>query len=590
MIVADQLIALRNASIIREAETIPEKEYIFQHALIQEAAYDSLLKQDRKRLHLAVGEALERLYPEQLDELAPRLAQHFQEASDDDRALTYFILAGERAMRQFALPEVVAHYTSALAIAPRVHAPLAKLYRARGLAYEGRGDYERARADQEAALQSAQAAQDPRAEWQALIDLGKLWAERDYIKTGEYFQRAYALAGTLGDPATLAHSMNRLGNWYINVEQPAESLRHHHEALAIFEQLEDKRGIAQTHDLLGMTNMLGGDLIEGAVNYRQAIALFRELDERVDMASSLTTAALGAAERQASTSVLAAKNLFEAQRDAEAALQIARESGWRSAEAFALIAMAACQDGRGEFTQALASDNRGLEIAREIGHLQWRTYARGMLGIIYQDLFALSSARQSLEQALELAKESNSWHWIRTMAGLLASVYIAEGDLTLAQAALDAAPAPDDPPQTLGQRLVYCARVELALARHQPQRALEITDQLIARAANAKPEGSNILTVSWLRGQALAALGKFQEAETAFRSAREIANTQGALPMLWRIHAALGKLYRSQQRSADAETAFNSARAIVAELAEKISDDPLRKGFEQGASSRLLAE
>lgn len=587
MTIDDRLNLLRSAGLIRDAGTVLEKEYIFQHALLQEAAYDSLLKQDRKRLHLAVGEVLERLYPERLDELAPRLARHFQEASDDQRALTYFILAGEHAMRQYAFPEVIAHYTSALAIAQRGHRPVARLYRARGLAYEGHGEYERARADQEAALQSARAAQDQRAEWQALIDLGKLWSERDYGKTGEYFQRAFDLARQIGDPATLAHSLNRVGNWYINVERPEEARRHHHEALAIFQRLEDRRGIAQTLDLLGMTNSLGGDLIQGATYFRQAIALFQELDERVDMASSLTTVALSAAEHQASTVVLSAKNIAEAQRDVEAALQIARESGWRSAEAFALIVLATCQGSRGDFTQALHSVQRGFDVAAEIGHRQWMTYAHGVLGTVYADLSAMSAAREHLEQALTLARETGSWHWIRTISGFLASVCISQDDLARAQAVLDTVPAPQDPPQTLGQRLVYCARVELALARGEPTRALDIIDQLIASAANAKPDGSNILRVSMLRSQALAALGRFAEAEHALLAAREIAATQGARPLLWQIHAMLGRLYRSQGRGADSVTAFDAAQKIVRELADKVSDESLRKTFVEGARKNL---
>jgi tetratricopeptide (TPR) repeat protein len=587
MTIEERLNLLRGAGLIRDAGTVSEKEYLFQHALLQEAAYDSLLKQDRKRLHLAVGEALERLYPERLDELAPRLAHHFQEASDDDRALTYFILAGEHAMRQYAYPEVIAHYSSALAVAQQTGASRAKLYRARGLAYEGRGDYERAKADQEAALQSAEAAQDPRAEWQALIDLGKLWAESDYVKTGGYFQRAYDLAVKLGDPATLAHSLNWVGNWNINVERPHESREYHGQALKIFQQLNDQRGIAQTLDLLGMTNSLGGDLIQGAIYYREAIALLQELDERLEMASSLTALALGTAVSQSTTMVLAAKNVVEAQRDAEQALQVARECGWRSAEAFALIALSTCQAARGEFTEALAAGHRGLEIAEEIGHGQWQTYSGAILGGVYKDLFALPLARQHFERAHALAKETGSWHWIRTLAGLLATVCISQNDLAAAQTALDGIPAPDDPPETMGHRLVYCARVELALARGEPSRALELLDRLIASAAHANPDGSNILRISTLRGQAFGALGKFQEAEAAFVAARAIADAQGALPLLWQIDAALGKVRRAQGRSADAETCLNSARAIVGQLAEKISDTELRKGFEEGARGLL---
>ena len=583
MTLDDQLNLLRSAGLIRDAGTVSEKEYLFRHALLQEAAYDSLLKQDRRRLHLAVGEALERLYPQRLDELAPLLARHFEEASDDSRALSYFTLAGERAMHQYARSEALMHFTSALALAPRVDAPLAKLYRARGLAYEALGDYERARADQQAALESARAAGDRRAEWQALIDLGKLWAERDYEKTGEYFQRAYDLARTIGNPAILAHSLNRMGNWYINVERPVDAIRYHHEALTIFQQLDDRHGVAQTFDLLGMSHSLGGDMIQGAANFRQAIPLLRELDERVDMASSLTTLALGGAEYQATTMVLAAKNLAEGQRDAEAALEIARETGWRSAEAFALIVLAMCQGSCGDFTRALDSAQRAFEVAREIGHRQWMTFAHGALGEIDADLQALADARQHLEQALAMGKQIGSWHWIRTMSGFLASLLIRQNDLECARRVLDAAPVPDDPPQTLGQRLVYCARVELALARGEPARALEIIDQLIASAAHAKPDGSNIIGVSMLRGQALAALGKFEDGEAALAAARAIADEQGALPLLWRIDAALGRLYRQKGDEPKAADAFAAARAIVDALAHGIADESLRKNFEQGA-------
>jgi hypothetical protein len=90
------------------------------------------------------------------------------------------------------------------------------------------------------------------------MDLGFLWAERDYIQTGAYCQQALALARGMDDPITLAHTLNRLGNWQVNVEQPLEALRSHQEALTLFQQAHDVQGIAQTYDLLGMANTLGG--------------------------------------------------------------------------------------------------------------------------------------------------------------------------------------------------------------------------------------------------------------------------------------------------------------------------------------------
>ncbi|HMA37990.1 MAG TPA: hypothetical protein VKY74_26305 [Chloroflexia bacterium] len=111
------LATLEVSGLIRLAQMVPELEYLFRHALVQDAAYISLLKEDRKRLHRTVGEALEQLYPDRLDDLAPLLARHFQGAGDDDRALHYFTRAGDRALAVYANQEAERHYRAALALA-----------------------------------------------------------------------------------------------------------------------------------------------------------------------------------------------------------------------------------------------------------------------------------------------------------------------------------------------------------------------------------------------------------------------------------------------------------------------------------------
>src|SRR5205814_9527580 len=73
-----QLAAGEARGLIHIARLAPEAEYIFRHPLVHEASYRSLLKQDRRKLHAAVGEVLERAYPDRGDELAGTLAYHFQ--------------------------------------------------------------------------------------------------------------------------------------------------------------------------------------------------------------------------------------------------------------------------------------------------------------------------------------------------------------------------------------------------------------------------------------------------------------------------------------------------------------------------------
>lgn len=94
------------AGLVRFAAADPEPVYRFRHVLIQEAAYDSLLKADRRRLHRQVGEALETQGGgDRREELAPILGLHFERAGDAERAVEYLHSAGRQALRRRALAE-----------------------------------------------------------------------------------------------------------------------------------------------------------------------------------------------------------------------------------------------------------------------------------------------------------------------------------------------------------------------------------------------------------------------------------------------------------------------------------------------------
>src|SRR5215510_4596536 len=110
MSLISQLNTLESTGLIRLVSAQPELEYLFRHALVQDAAYGSLLKRDRKQLHLAVGEALERLYPEQRDEQAATLAYHYERAEVRDKAIHYLTRAGDRAREGYANAEALAFY------------------------------------------------------------------------------------------------------------------------------------------------------------------------------------------------------------------------------------------------------------------------------------------------------------------------------------------------------------------------------------------------------------------------------------------------------------------------------------------------
>ena len=109
--------------LVREHTRDPEREYIFKHALTCEAAYDLLLRSRRRELHARVGAALEEIYANRVDEVAPILAKHFEEAGDLQRTARYSMRAAERALRLFALNEALVHYERACAALESMESP-----------------------------------------------------------------------------------------------------------------------------------------------------------------------------------------------------------------------------------------------------------------------------------------------------------------------------------------------------------------------------------------------------------------------------------------------------------------------------------
>jgi DNA-binding CsgD family transcriptional regulator len=151
---------------------------------------------------------------------------------------------------------------------------------------------------------------------------------------------------------------------------------------------------------------------------------------------------------------------------------------------------------------------------------------------------------------------------------------------------LDDVFGPQTPCQTMAQRLVWCARAELELAQAHPDQALLIIDRLISTAAHVE-DGAVIPRLWHLRGEALVALGRMEEARAVLCSARDAAGRQGARPFLWRICVTLGKCYRTQASRRQAEEAFALARTTLEELASTLPDHDLRDTFLRQASAHL---
>ena len=93
---------------------IPESVYTFKHALVQDTAYNSLLKSQRMTIHGKIAQALEKRWPESRDTKPELLAHHYTAAGLFEAATPYWRRAGELAMQRFALREAITHLNNGM--------------------------------------------------------------------------------------------------------------------------------------------------------------------------------------------------------------------------------------------------------------------------------------------------------------------------------------------------------------------------------------------------------------------------------------------------------------------------------------------
>jgi DNA-binding CsgD family transcriptional regulator/tetratricopeptide (TPR) repeat protein len=562
-----------------------DDQFVFRHALTQQAIYTALLARERRALHREVATCIEASGGTD-DARIAEMAHHFYEAAIWARAFDYSCKIGDRAQKLLSPAASVLHFTRALDAASRAGTtPPAWVYSARGNAYQTLGDFAQARADHEAALEASRARADRTGEWQALIDLGFLWATRDYDRSGDFFRRALDLARASGDSKLLAISLNRLGNWLVNIGRAPEGIEQHQAALAIFEASGDKAGMGATYDLLGMANGMVGDLPAAVDYYGRAIPLLAEAGDDTRLLSALSSLVVWGSTNHADVIPGGGRTLEETRGDGDAAFALVRRTGSSVGLAYAHWTIAGGLGAFGVFGEALNHAREGLRIAREIEHEQWTIGAQFKLAQLRWHLLDYEGAARELEEALPPARALKSAFWIGNIGCFLALAYLQLDRLDEAEAVLDAVEARDAEPRTMPARRLRWARAELTLARGDAARALEIVDAMLASSPG--PKGAPIPPLLWTRARALSALGRLDEARSGLERARAGAIEQGATPWLWRIDCERARTLDALGNRAAADEACAMARDTIVSLAASIDDEDERMRFERAAAEAL---
>jgi predicted ATPase len=203
--------------------------YLFKHALIQDAAYQSLLKRTRQQYHQQVAKLLEDRFPEVVSVQPELVAHHYTEANCPEQAIVYWHKAGVAAVSKSANVEAVDQFRRGLALV------------------EALSDA-RERAERELDLQMALAPALFATKIQNHPDVG--WA----------YARASELCQQLGDHSRGFTALRGLQLHNLNLLEMEKSQHFAEEALRVAERLDDAARLVGAHMALGVTLYCQGKL------------------------------------------------------------------------------------------------------------------------------------------------------------------------------------------------------------------------------------------------------------------------------------------------------------------------------------------
>jgi class 3 adenylate cyclase/tetratricopeptide (TPR) repeat protein len=579
-----RLDTLERAGLIREIARSPEREYAFHHSLTQEAAYGTILLRDRRALHLRVGAALERLYANRLEEFAPVLARHFQEASDDERTLRYAHIAGDHAARLYANADAVTLYGAAIEAARRLGVAeelLARLYPNRGRALELSGRYDEAEENYEEMRARAEASGDRVAELQAAMSLTTLLTtptpKFDVVNGRRASQQAVALARELGDRGAESKALWNLMN--LNVYgggDNGEAMEAGERSLALARELDARERVAFTLTDIWRPYTANGDLAAARKSLEEARSIWREVDNPPMLCETLASSA---------TLSRLTGNDEEALALGREGRSVAESIGNLWGQAHATMSFFEVYLDRGEVGTAIDLMDEAIDMGERAGFLAPLVRTRSTLAVTYAYLGDPERARATSRIALDVATDrlpsARAW-----ALASIAEIHLFAGELDEADAALAESNVElsAEPLRSEVSVLVPLLRGRGADARADHERAIEIADDVLDRLdrAGIRPFTEEAML---LKGTALAAAGSTREAERALREARSGAEDLGHRRILWEILAKLGRIVGDEERAELEE----EARGIVQTIADTLDGD-LRASFVDRPDVRELLD
>lgn len=394
-----------------------ELRYIFRHSLLREAVYSMQLRARLQQLHRLIGEAIERLYAENLDERYVDLAFHYEQAGVFEKTCEYLRKAADHARSNYQNQQALDYYERLLKklgrqkdVADQIQTHLKK-----GKVLELIGQWDECEEAYNRALKLAKQSRDVLLLGQANNSLGSLlMLKGEYRQAMSYLQTAVGLFESIDDKAGIAKAYGNLGNLYFRQGEYDEAKAYFEQSLDIGYSAIEPTSNAQVAANLGLTHMNQGNYDEGIRCQRAQLEASEQHNDKQGMATLYTNMGI----------VYFEKGDYDAALEAyQKGLALSEELGNKLLTSIAIGCIGSVYERKGDYHRAMENFQRDLAICEELGDKQGIAIALGLIGELLSIEGDFHGAIEYLQKNLMLCEELGYQKGIAKAVNTLGDVF-----------------------------------------------------------------------------------------------------------------------------------------------------------------------
>jgi predicted ATPase/predicted transcriptional regulator len=430
-----ELSRLVEAEIVYQRGMAPQSTYVFKHALIQDAAYASLLKRTRQQYHQRIAQALEKVFPNTAEAQPELLAHHYTEAGLTEKAVHYWYTAGQRASERSAYVEANSHLNKGLEKLQTLPETPQRLQRQVDLhiaigaslfATKGAGAPE-VEQTYLRAHHLCQHLENPHQRFPVLRGLWQYYFVHAELRTAQALgEQLLSLAQQAQNPAMLLAAHRALGSTLFFLGAAASAYTHLAQGLRLYDPQQhraaafrygDDAGV-NCHNYTARTLWIRGYPDQGLARTQEVMMLVQQLAHPYSLTLALVNASIFHTFR---------REVRAAQEHAEAALNLATEQGFPYWMAQSAILRGWTLAQQGQAQAGIEQLIQSLRALRATGAKIWRPYYFALLAEAQGIQWEPEAGLTVLAEALTLVDKTGE-RWSEP------ELYRLQGELLLQQA------------------------------------------------------------------------------------------------------------------------------------------------------------